>query len=309
MKIKNHLAIVAVLTLLWTADSAWAQVQQMQTAPPVPTSHPEMAEPGEPELVQPFDTLEVTVLHMVGWTAINLNTARDAYEVGLEAVELAIRASHPRAEMLARALVAYVDGWIRGNTEHGLRQLQAGLPLSQTLGAKRFEAQNWTLRAMLDIRLGDRVSARQHVDTALAICKEHGMGFYGPTVYGVLARLQTDRDARHRALADGEAELAKGSVSHNHIALREHGIDASLDAGDWQAAEDCCLKLELYTSAEPLPWSDFLIARGRALARFRRGERDASLLATLSTLRDKAVAGELLVALPALENAIGALQV
>ena len=56
------------------------------------------------------------------------------------------------------------------------------------------------------------------------------------------------------------------------------------------------------------PLSDFLIARGRALARFGRGERDAPLLAGLLKLRDEAVACELNVALPALEKAIGALQ-
>ena len=128
------------------------------------------------------------------------------------------------------------------------------------------------------------------------------------SAYGVLALLESDADARHRALADGEAQLAKASVSHNHISLREYGIDACLQAGEWQAAEDNCSNLERFTSAEPLPLSDFLIARGRALARFGRGERDAPLLAGLLKLRDEAVACELNVALPALEKAIGALQ-
>ncbi len=130
------------------------------------------------------------------------------------------------------------------------------------------------------------------------------MGHVGPSVYGIMARLETDQAARERALAGGEAQLAKGCVSHNHLTLREHAIEASIEAGDWQAAEDFCAKLERYTAGEPLPWSDFVIARGRALARFGRGERDATLQATLVRLRDEAAAVELNIALPALNAAL-----
>ena len=253
---------------------------------------------------QGYGRLEVNVLNMVGWTAQHLNDMRGAHEVGCEAIELAIRASHPRAELLARHLVAQVDGWVRGNCEHALRQLDTALPLTQALGAKRFEAHNWMLRALLALRQGVRDSARSHADMALAICREHGMGHVGPSVYGIMARLETDQAARERALAGGEAQLAKGCVSHNHLTLREHAIEASIEAGDWQAAEDFCAKLERYTAAEPLPWCDFLIARGRALARFGRGERDATLQATLVRLRDEAAAAELNIALPALNAAL-----
>ena len=253
---------------------------------------------------QGYGRLEVTVLSMVGWTAQHLNRLHDAVEIGLQAVDLARRASHPRAEIIARHMLVQVDGWLRGNIDHGLRQLQAVLPLVETLGAKRFEAQHWTLRAMLEMRQGDPVSARQHVAKALAICEEHGMGYYGPSAYGVLALLESDPDLRRRALADGEALLAKASVSHNHIYLREYGIDACLETGEWDAAEAFCANLEKYTSAEPLPLSDFLIARGRALARFGRGERDAALLAILTSLRDAAATADITVSLPALEAAV-----
>lgn len=253
---------------------------------------------------QGYGRLEVTVLPMVGWTVLHLNRLREACEAGQEALELAIRSSHLRAEVLARHLLAHVDGWLRGNTEHGLQQLQAVLPLTEALGAKRFEAQHWTMRAMLELRLGNRAGARVHVERALAICREHGMGFYGPTAFGVLALLEEDPAARMRALADGEAQLAKASVSHNHIALREHGIDACLDAGDWDAVQECCNRLEHYTAAERLPWCDFLVARGRALARHGRGDRDPPLRATLEQLCRQAVDEELDIARPALERAL-----
>jgi len=253
---------------------------------------------------QGYGRLEVTILNMVGWTALHLNDMHTAQEVGCEAIKLAVRASHPRAELLARMLVAQVDGWVRGNCTHALPQLDAALPLAQALGTKRFEAKCWVLRALMALRIGDRENARAYNETALAICHEHGMGFVGATAYGVLARLATTPVARAQALAQGEAQLANGCVSHNHVDLREHGIEVSLEAGEWQAAEDVCARLEHYTAAEPLPWSNFLVARGRALARFGRGERTTSLQATLAQLRDEAVAAELDIGLPALAKAL-----
>ena len=62
--------------------------------------------------------------------------------------------------------------------------------------------------------------------------------------------------------------------------------------------------LEDYTRAEPLPLSDFFIARGRALAAFGRGRRDAALAAELERLRHDADRVGLRIALPALETAL-----
>jgi hypothetical protein len=52
-----------------------------------------------------------------------------------------------------------------------------------------------------------------------------------------------------------------------------------------------------------LPWSDFVVARGRALAAFGRGGRDAALMAELSRLRDEGTHLGFLIALPAIEAA------
>ena len=70
-------------------------------------------------------------------------------------------------------------------------------------------------------------------------------------------------------LGEGERLLALGCVSHNHIQLRELAIDAFLEIGDWDAVEQNCERIRSYTAAEPLAASEFTIARGRALARFR----------------------------------------
>lgn len=85
-------------------------------------------------------------------------------------------------------------------------------------------------------------------------------------------------------------------------------IEACLDAEEWHDVERYAHALEDYTRVEPLSWSDFFIARGRALAAFGRGERDASTMRKLQRLHDEAERGGLKTALPALSQALAALQ-
>ena len=251
-----------------------------------------------------FGRLEVANLPMVGWTLLHLNEMRRAVEVGHEAIELAVRAAQPRAEMLARVMVVWVEGLIRGNADAAATQLERALPLSRALGAKRFEAQLLGYSAMASLRRGDRGAARVDAETALGICREHGMGHIGPWILGILARLEADPPARMLALAEAEAELQRGCVSHNHIFVRELGIDTALVARDWASTHAQCASLEAYTAGQPLPFSDFLIARGRALANWGRGQREPALCDELARLRDVGAACELNVASQALVEAL-----
>lgn len=253
-----------------------------------------------------FVQIEVAVTQIVGWTAHFLQDMHGAVELGSAAVELAHRVGHLRAELIARGMLVWVDGIVRGNHAHGRAQLEAAMPLAQTLGAKRFEAQIWMMSAMIALQCDARATAHQHIHTALEICREHGMGYTGPFAYGVLALIETDRDSCLQALETGEAELARGCVSHNHLYLRALAIDAALAHGEWQLVELNADRLAAYTGSEPLPWSEFVIARGRALARHGRGERGASLLAELRGLHAAALQAEHVIAMPALAKALAA---
>jgi len=247
--------------------------------------------------------LEVANLSMVGWTLHYLNDIAGAVAVGQEAIELAVRASQPRAELIARNLVAWVDGVLRDHRGHAGQQIEAGLRLIEMLGARRFEAQFRGMSAIFALRRGDRDLARTEAQAALAICREHGMGHIGPLTFGICALVETDIETRRSLLAEGEAQLASGCVSHNHIWLRELAINVSLEIGDWQAAEGHGAKIREYTADEPLPLCDFVVARGLALARFGRGERSVELHAALAALRDTAAGAGLNAALPAIEAA------
>ena len=96
------------------------------------------------------------------------------------------------------------------------------------------------------------------------------------------------------------AVVRAGCLAHNVLWFRRDAIEAALNAGEWEAAERHAAALEDYTRAEPLPWSDFIVARGRALATHGRGKGGAGLTAELVRLRDEAERVGLRSALPAL---------
>ena len=251
-----------------------------------------------------FGKLEVANLSMVGWSGLHLAEIATSVAVGREAIELALRASQPRAEVMARHLLASTEGLVCGRFDEAERQASEALRLVRALGAKRFEAQNHGIVAMIALRTGDRERARQLAQDAIAICREHGMGHVGPWIHGVCALVETDREARIAWLEAGERQLALGCVSHNHLQLRELAIDALLEIGDVEGIEAQCARIAAYTANESLPTSEFVMARGRALARFGRGERGEALLDVLRDLRATGTRAEMNTFLPALDTAI-----
>ncbi len=100
--------------------------------------------------------------------------------------------------------------------------------------------------------------------------------------------------------------LQTGSLGHNFLTVYRYAMDACLRSGDWDEVERYAAALEDFTRPEPLPSSDFFIARGRALAAFGRGRRDAATMDELRRLRDEAERIGLTTALPALEGALKA---
>jgi len=228
----------------------------------------------------------------------------EAAAIGREVIGLAMRASQPRAEIMGRALVHWVDGVLRNRLDETERESAAVLDLIASIGAKRFEGQMLGVLALVALRRGDRDSARDRAERALAIGAQHGMGQIGPWLHGVRALIETDRDARRRWLAEGERLLGLGCVSHNHLQLPELAIDALLEIDDFDGVERFCDHLRSYTASDPLPLANFVLARGRALADVGRGDRSDALRAQLAQLRAQGERAELNSLLPAIDAAL-----
>jgi tetratricopeptide (TPR) repeat protein len=203
------------------------------------------------------------------------------------AAEIARKGSHYRAEASARGLVGYIKTEM-GALSEARQQLDLALALSQKLNAKRFEAHFLCDLARLAYAEGNHAEASKVVEQALTVCRDTGMSYIGPTILACHARIAGSSERASRFLEEGESILRKGCVSHNYLWFYRDAIDVSLDARDWDNAERYAAALEDYTRAEPLPWSDFMIARGRVLATYGRGSRDEALYAMLRDLVNQA---------------------
>jgi len=94
--------------------------------------------------------------------------------------------------------------------------------------------------------------------------------------------------------------IAGGAATHNIPLFGRAAIEACLNAKDWSGAERQADALLRGLAAEPLPMTDFLVARARALVAAGRGQANPGelcrLLAEARAVGWKAV-------LPALEAA------
>ncbi|MCZ6533302.1 MAG: adenylate/guanylate cyclase domain-containing protein, partial [SAR324 cluster bacterium] len=182
-----------------------------------------------------------------------------------------------------------------------------GLELADSLGASRFKP--FFIIFLARVRLaqkGHDPATVRLVEEALEISRQTGAGFLTPWVLSTLALVNDDPALSRRALKQGEEILISGCVGHNYYSFYRDAIEVALNNGDWEEAERYASALEAYTRPEPAPWSDFFIARGRALAAYGRGSQDDALLEELKGLREEADRVGLKLALPALEEALTA---
>jgi hypothetical protein len=134
---------------------------------------------------------------------------------------------------------------------------------------------------------GRRDEAVELLRQAVDVCRRTGITFEGPRTLSALALAVANPTERRALLAEGEAIIRGGSVGHNPLFFYPDAIEVCLELGEFGEVEPHAAALEDYTRPEPLPWADFYIARGRALANFGRGSCDTGLLTTLRHLRDE----------------------
>jgi hypothetical protein len=130
------------------------------------------------------------------------------------------------------------------------------------------------------------------------------MPYLGPFCLGVLARATDDPATFEVALAEAEALLAAGAVSHNHLLFRNEAIDACLATGAWDQAEHHAEALAAYGRREPSAWTDFVVESGRLLAAAGRSGANPYLTAQLRRLRDQVEVLGLLIKLSTIDTAL-----
>ena len=235
-----------------------------------------------------LDRVIAANLSMRGQTLLYRNEIEAALNDCREASELGARIRQPRAEMIAAIVAAYVTE--SDDPAASKAWATAGLEIARRLGARLFESINLAYLARAAAREGTPSEAARLVRESLAIIRdsESGMRFLGPQTLGAFVLITDDAHQRRKALKEGRDLLGRGALGHNHLWFYRDAMEVCLRTAAWNEVDDYARAFEDYTGAEPLPWSDFFIARGRVLADFGRGRRDEATLLEIGRLRDEA---------------------
>lgn len=224
-------------------------------------------------------------------------------EDGHKAIEIALQVNNYRAQMLGHLVIGPTDLY-RDKLTSAYEHAERGRNLARQLGSIVFEAESLMHMAQANARRAEGDRAEDRLLEAYRIAS--GAQTYGtPWILSTLAVETKDIALRKWALTEGEAMLQERCVSHNYLQFYQNAIDAALDSEDWDEADRYANALEAYSkSTEPMPWSAYYVARGRALADFGRGLRDGGELESLRGLCEDAERVGLVSAIPALKTAL-----
>jgi hypothetical protein len=250
-----------------------------------------------------FGRIEVANRLMMAFTRWFSGDTRGALADADAAIEAATRVGHRRAQLIGHHAAFFCRHALM-DLEAAFAHTDAALELARQLGARRFDTEALVFRAELHRLAGRRGEAQADAEEAVRVSRETGVAFLGPFALGALALATDDPVVRQAGLDEGEALLEAGAVGHNHLLFRRDAIDACLTVGDWPGAERFAASLERYTRSEPLPFSDFYVARARALAARGQSRVTRALLAELDDLHETGERLGFLIALPAIEMAI-----
>ena len=234
-----------------------------------------------------------------------LNEVESSAADSRAALELA-RITH---DLWAEVITLAIGGrlWAElGDPVEGKEWVAKGLDISRHMRSKLMEGLCVYITARNAALEGNFLEVCKLAEETMSILRktESGMTFHGPGVLGLLAIATEDAEQRRMALGEAESMLGEGSVGHNHLDFYEDAMETSLRMAEWDEVDRYAQALEDYTRPEPLPRSDFFIARGRALAAHGRGNRDRAIMTELQHLHDEAESIGLKFVLPALETAL-----
>lgn len=225
--------------------------------------------------------------HMIGWTRMYLLEFREAIGDSEAAAGLAREISDNRARLMAQMLLASIKLEI-GPEREAARHSAEGAKLADVIGAGNFKAQCLMMEARAEHSLGNAGEASRLADLTVAAVAKFGSTFIGPAALAFRAMISADDADRRRDMEEARGILDRGCVSHNHFWYAQFGIDGALMRGEWREALALADGLEEYCSGQPLPWAEFLVERGRALAQWGEGARGAAAASRLQNLLETA---------------------
>jgi class 3 adenylate cyclase/tetratricopeptide (TPR) repeat protein len=160
--------------------------------------------------------------------------------------------------------------------------------MAEGLGARRYLAGILGHHAEALLAAGRRDEAIECLDTGLSLARETGMKFSGPMLLALLMRASNDPRQRDAYRAEVNAVLDRGCVGHSYIAYYRLSIDDAIAARDWAQGLELVHRLAEHTRPEPLPYTELLIERGRALIALGQQPGDEAMRARCVSVRARA---------------------
>ncbi len=252
-----------------------------------------------------FGRIEVANLPQLGgWgTRFYMGDVEGSLEISMAAVKKARAVGHDRAELIAQS-GCYMAMFSVGESNQARQHVARAKELIQRLGARRFLARALQYEGKIEYWEGRAEKARDRLREAMAISRETGIRFVGPSILADIAFVCEDLDESRDALLEGEKLIEDGGLGANDFNFLLGAIESTLRLKDWDDVDRHCATLASYTESEPLPLANFFIARGRGLALWGRGHRGPELVEELRRLRKEAEHHNLKTALPALDDAL-----
>jgi DNA-binding SARP family transcriptional activator len=242
-------------------------------------------------------------LPMVGITQVYCGEVAAGRASLEECLEIARRVGDLRSELIS--VLCLTSGLIlQDKNEERSRLAKQALQLAKQLGARRFHAECLGILASCMSDPESRDEALRLVEEGLQLSREMGMSYCGASLLGILARLTPDPAQRAAALAEGEAVLASGCVSHSYFEFYHHAMEVSIEQSAWEAARRYANDLAVYTAIEPLAPTSLQSARARLLADVGENVITPKTLAELETLKHRCRQMEVVALIPAIDAAI-----
>ena len=247
--------------------------------------------------------IEVANSAMLGHVAAFMLDPRQAVEHALQAIDMASRVGHARAESVANRAAA--QGYYElGQLDEARRHVENDKAIVAEMGFLRFKALDIAVEAAIDLAEGNRPEALSRFRLALEIGRKGTEAFSGPWILGGLAYATDDPEESATAIAEGRSLLARGAVSHNTFWFYRFAIETALRQRDWGGVETFAAALENAIPLERLPWPRYFAARGRLLAGIRDGRRDGETRLALEALIHEATERGLHMSGTALKEAL-----
>jgi tetratricopeptide (TPR) repeat protein len=195
-----------------------------------------------------------------------------AMELARQAADAARSVGDLRSELIALSVMGSTHLY-RAEFLQALAAGERAVSLARSLGTKRFESEALVVNGLALLGTGEAKPARAALEAAVDRSRESAPGYCGAWALSALALACGDEGRGRELLAEGEALLARGCVSHNHLEFHMMAVEFLLEMRDWAGVAQHAEALNAYTRDEPLPWADLVIARARALAATRGGAR------------------------------------